>query len=197
MKILGASTLKRRTISVTVGTDEDGNELKLVMRPIKFGKLMEIEREIPEPIAPSTGTKAVDPVTRQPIRRNGAFVMVRDTGDKDHLLKMEFREMAVNVATVVHSLGDQVAEVRARSSDQTAMDYWLSVLDDLTDAGIDQGIFHMLVAAAVRLSKPLTNLDLILMRKELGTDLETDATTEEQEKETAATVEKAKAAGKA
>ena len=57
-KILGASPVVRRTIRVPIGKNEAGDLIEVEMRPTKFGRLIEIDKEIPEPMAPSTGEKS-------------------------------------------------------------------------------------------------------------------------------------------
>ena len=197
MKILGDTLIQQRTISVIVGYDAEGKVRELVMRPVKFGKLMELERELPIPMAPSTGVKKLDPKSKQPVRRNGQYVMVRDEEDATHLEAVELRNIALKVSTVVASLGDQLTDLRPRSEDERAQDYWLAIFDDLLDAGIDQGIFRSLAQAADELSEPMSNMELAIMRVALGTDKETPEVTDEKVMESIEAQQKAEAQGKA
>lgn len=197
MKILGSSPVVQRTIEVPIGKDAKGRVVNMTMRPVKFSVLMEIERDLPDPIPPSTGIKKVDPVTKQPVRRNGQYVMVRDEEDAEYKAECDLVGMAMQVATVVASLGDQLGGLRERTPELSSRDYWLKVFDDLLKIGIDQGIFKSLAAAAHALSEPMSNLELLLMRQALGTDKETDETTDEKVEEAIEAEEKERAKGKA
>ena len=194
VQILGATPVIQRTIRVPIGKNKDGQLIEVEMRPVKFGRLIEIDKEIPEPMAPSTGEKKR--VGGQIIKRNGTPVMVRDTEDPGYISKCELREMAVKVAIVVDGLGDQLTGLSEQEEGEAGVDYWLRILDELLGVGIDQGIFTSLAMAAQQLSQPMNNLELMLLRQALGTHKETDAVTEEQEEEGIAQAAKAEAEGK-
>jgi len=196
MKILGDSPIRKRTIKVLIGKNERGEAVELEVRAVKFGTMMEIERDIPKPMAPSTGAKKLDPKTKQPLKRNGQYVMLRDEDDEDYLQALDIRQTAINVAIIIASLGEQLSDVRVKSAEMSPSQHWLAVLDDLADAGIDPGIFQSLVAAALQLSEPLTSIELLLMRQALGTDKETDASTDEKDKEAIEHAAKALESGK-
>lgn len=194
MKILGKTNIKQRTRKIPIGWDEKGEPVELVMRPVKYGVLIEMEATMPIPVAPTTGIKRKNK-SGQVLKRNGKFLFVRDEEDPDYVEKLTRRTIAVQCATVVLSLGDQIGELRDDEQDQ--IDYWMNVLDDLHDAGIDQGVFTSMVYAATELSQPLSVTELIQMRIALGTEKETAATTPEKEKEAAEHAKKEELAGKA
>ena len=91
------------------------------------------------------------------------------------------RSTAVNVATVLAGLGDQITDLPEQTDQQTPQAYWLDILDRLTEMGIDTGIFQNLVTASDDLSAPLSNLEILMMRKALGTEKESASLTEDDE----------------
>ncbi|HEU03183.1 hypothetical protein LCGC14_0273430 [marine sediment metagenome] len=193
MKILGASGIDLREIKVPIGK-RAGKVVELTMRPVKLSKLIEIEAAILKPVPPSTGETQKDPKTGKALKRNGRPLMVRDGRDEKYLEQVVLRSTAVNVATVLAGLGDQISDLPKRTDEQTAQAYWLGVLDKLTDMGIDTGIFQNLVAASDDLSAPLSNLEILMMRKALGTEKESPALTEDDEQSIGEAIEKEEAA---
>lgn len=189
MKILGETNVIPRYTEVPIGTDAEGKAIKFVVRPVPFDELVRIEKELPEPVAPSTGVKKKD-ARGNYIKRNGAWVMERDEENEDYKRAKDLRTIAVQVATVLAAVGEQITDLRAQRSEETRQDYYLAILAELNKSGIDMGIFQMLAAAAEALSQPLTNLELLRLRTMLGTQNETPEITEEREKELVAAAQK-------
>lgn len=196
MKILGQTNINPRTVEVPVGTDADGKVIKMTVHAVPFDELLRIERELPDPQAPSTGEKKKDERGRY-VKRNGQFVMERNEEDENYLREKDLRDVAVRVATVISSLGDQIGDVRGQRPDETRQTYYINLLSEMNKAGIDMGIFTMLAQAAERLSQPMTNLELLRLRTMLGTEKETPEITEDREKELVAAAQEEEAKGNA
>ena len=168
MKILGHTAIPKRTRKVLVGYTPDGVALEFTLKPCSFGAMLRLEEHIPAPVAPSTGEVKRDPKTKQVLKRGGAPIVMRDETDPAYLQQVELREMAIAVGIVLESVGDQI-EVRDQLAAEAPQDYYLALLDEMHEAGLDLGMFTKLSAASKALARPLSNAELAVMQKALGT----------------------------
>lgn len=190
MEILGRTGVKKREREVTLGHDAKG-PIKFTVRPVGYATMIRIEEEIPKPLAPMTGEVRRDRKGR-PLKIDGKPVPIRDEEAPAYLDALDRRKFAIGVAQTLHAIQGQVKGVRARREGEDPVAYYHSIVEDFHQFGIDFGMFALLMAAVNDLARVLSNAEVIMMQKKLGTITDEEA---EEAEERVAEAEAKRAAG--
>lgn len=170
MAKFGAVTkLDSRHEDVTIGT-LDGQPVTLRMKAPRLGVTDRIRQEMGpyEPEAPQVGLQK-DERGRVLKGPDGRPVVMRNMDDPAYLEKSAAHTRATSVALVMECLRDEVTIETKREQHTTPVAYWLAVLAELGESGIDQGIWHMLNVTAARLTtKAPTRQEIEQAREALG-----------------------------
>ena len=105
----------------------------------------------------------------QVLKRDGQPIAIRDYDDDGYIKNLQLRELATSVGIVLKSLGPEQLEVREQKKDEGGQQYYLALLDEMSKAGLDLGMFARLSQAAKALSRPVSNPAVLLMQQALGT----------------------------
>ncbi len=169
MKILGKTRLAKRTRDVVVGTDPDtGEAVKLTLRAPRFSEIERVEAEIPAPLAPVVKGDVRRDRKGRPLKdSSGKAIPFRDETDPAHLAALLRREKAQGCALLLICADGQI-EARERVASEGPTDYYINLLDEFHDAGIDMGVMLNIHAAISTLMTPLTISELKQSREALG-----------------------------
>lgn len=165
MKILGQTSIRPRSKTVDLGA------IKLEVHPISYGMLAKILAELPRPMAP--GGSVMMGKNGKPIKDSKGQPRVhRDTTDPGYLRSLKRWSVAQGVALTIASLRGALTDIRPQRADEDGIGYYLALLDDFHEAGIDQGMMGMLGQASSELSEALSDEEVAAAREALGQEEE-------------------------